>query len=1004
MEGLLSAVKTTRNGTGSSLETADVLIAPSAQVEQGKAHQPTHSASPDYILGVLRSNPDYEQIIEVLLTLDPSRKDKDAKDFDIRIPSPKAAQIFQAMVSTTIPTHWERLNDSTRGKRSPESKAKAALLRCLCSVPGISSLLTQLRLLCAEYQGENRESKESGKAIVIRDILSVLSHLLKPEDLIIRLFTDLGSIFTNEAQKQTAWREFVSLIAASKVLSTSAEVLALLKEQDDSNPSSWLGEGSRYAVWLGDNIRGFASKIDMTSETGWKSIAFLMSRAMSLGYTDQLVKGIYLGLLIEMPLSNRFNMFLNGLRPSDQLGVLMSIFRDLEKKYFAEELSGQEIDITSSEYINGIATLCATVLENRSYLEAQVIELLAKGQSSYIQTLGLRRSLLTNFAKREDSLRNIVNKSFGNFGDKLYMKHTPTLIQNANAQALLLATGYLHRLNPSAVVEIGRSSLFLSSISNRLAASSARSRFLGMVVGMAISRLIEEPGKAMRFDLEEMESDSANRYLSLTTTNDQLGSVECLKTEISAIPKRRMPPKVSFSKTTGVSRAQSGASSKIISIEEIVDSDVDGDEDELMPYEKPDDDPSDSDDDPTLVQRIKPTAPVYIRDLIVYLRDSENIERYDLALRTAPSLIRRKTGFGTELVEHTNELALVLVSLQDVSKSSKFHEYRLQSMMALIVSQPSKMGRWFSAMFFDGDISQAQRSAILTALGLSARELGGNGEEDAQTLGLPTLPDSSFPSKKLPANLERLYLTDESPVSSLARQLSQASLQPLAANAADTLSGPNALKVRTFSSRMDVEKKRQQRDVQRQKSTIKDLYPVLSESFFYPLKGRFELMMLQFSSSTAPSYNPFLSPSLLTLFLQTLSLILSTLGPNTPTLPTLTSETLSLLLSLHTSPISSDPVVLAALLSLFLNLIDLNVSSGTSGEERLVTEFAAEIIELREWAGEIFDRMPAIKGADPASDPQARVRTLAAGVMVKLGEVMERYQGRLMGVQAGFSY
>lgn len=219
-----------------------------------------------------------------------------------------------------------------------------------------------------------------------------------------------------------------------------------------------------------------------------------------------------------------------------------------------------------------------------------------------------------------------------------------------------------------------------------------------------------------------------------------------------------------------------------------------------------------------------------------------------MGVTNAPSLIRRKTGFGTELIEHITELALIIVGLQDEGKLPKFHEYRLQSMIALIVAQPLKMGNWFSAMFFDGDISQTQRSAILTALGLSARELAGHGEEDAQVLGLPGVSDSSFPSEKLPPSFEALYLTDESPISSLTRQLSQTSLQPLAANAADAVSGPNALKVRTFSSRMEVEKKRQQRAAQKQKSTVKDVQKVLAEGFFYPLKGRFEMMILQFSS------------------------------------------------------------------------------------------------------------------------------------------------------------
>lgn len=238
----------------------------------------------------------------------------------------------------------------------------------------------------------------------------------------------------------------------------------------------------------------------------------------------------------------------------------------------------------------------------------------------------------------------------------------------------------------------------------------------------------------------------------------------------------------------------------------------------------------------------------YIRDLVTYLRDANDVDRYELAIASAPALIRRKIGFGAELVEYGEDLALSLIGLEEKGTISNFDELRLQSMIALIVSQPLKMGKWFSGMFFDGDISQSQRSVILVALGLSARELAGHGKEDAKNLGLPAVADTSFPSKKLPESMERLFLTDDSPIASLTNELSRASLQPIAVDAADKISGPNALKVRTFSSRMDVEKRRRERDSQLRKSTVKDLHRVLAEGFFYPLKGRFEIMMLQYSS------------------------------------------------------------------------------------------------------------------------------------------------------------
>lgn len=111
-----------------------------------------------------------------------------------------------------------------------------------------------------------------------------------------------------------------------------------------------------------------------------------------------------------------------------------------------------------------------------------------------------------------------------------------------------------------------------------------------------------------------------------------------------------------------------------------------------------------------------------------------------------------------------------------------------------------------------------------------------------------------------------------------------------------------------------------------------------------------------------------------------------------------------MIMALHSIPVSSESIVLPALLSLFLAIIDLNIESGSSGEERLVTDNAAQVMELREWTNEVFDRLPApqnTRGETMNDHEQSRI--LAAGILIKLNEVIERYQGRLMGIPVGFS-
>ncbi|KAL4966055.1 telomere length regulation TEL2 family protein [Aspergillus stella-maris] len=1013
MDGLITELKTVRHNQEPALTAREEKISDvSSGIKESTpiAGSPADPSSPAQLLSILKSNPGQGEVCQVLAFLDPFRKDRSADSFDIRVPSPISAQLLNALVSITVQDHWEAINGNS--SVSGSNKLRSALLRCLSNVPGISCLVTQLRSLISQSRASSQQADASGSEIRIRNVLEVISNLLEPTDLVWRLYADIGTVYSNATQKQVAWKELTSQLAAGRILSVSAEAISLAGGSDIPKKTSWIGTGSQYASWLGANICHAASKLSVGDKEQWKAVASLAGRALSLGYTDHLVREIYSSLLIEPALSEQFKALFDHLRWTEQLTLVEAVFRDVEKKYFSTE-SFSEDEMVLDQPISGVAALCSVIISKRAALENQLVEWLSKGQGGSIQTSALRRAIIANLAHQKGKplhssnhlLSTLLAKGLEQSADKIYMQHAPMRSQEANTQIILLAAGYLQRLDPSEMKSIGRSGVFLNTVSNRLAASSPRARFLGMIIGTAVSQLIEQPGKVMKFDLEEMESNEAARYLNLIHTRDEIGSLESIKTpsDTSSQP-RQAPTKKSASAAAARGPGKpSHGTAKIVAIEEIEDSDEEDDDDDLIPYEKPDEDPSDEDEDPTLIHRNKPTAPVYIRELIIYLRDTENLDRHELAISTAPSLIRRKTGFGTELAEHTEELALVIVGLQEQSKFPKFHELRLQSMIALIVSQPLKMGRWFAAVFFDGDLSQAQRSAVLTALGLSARELAGVGADDAKAMGLPALPDSSFPSKKLPPALEAIYQNDEdqSPIASITRGIAQASLQPLAADAADSLSGPNALKVRTFSSRMEVEKRRQQREAHRQKSTVKDLYKVLAEGFFYPLTGRFEIMMMQFTSLTAPSHNPFFAPHLLTLFIQTLTLTLSTMGPHTPYLSTLTSQTLTFLLSLHARPLASEPTILAALLQLFLTTIDLNVEFGSTGEERLVNEFATQVIELREWVGEIFDGTPAV---GDQSDPREMTRTLAAGVMVKLGEMMESYQGRLMGVGSGFKY
>jgi telomere length regulation protein len=519
------------------------------------------------------------------------------------------------------------------------------------------------------------------------------------------------------------------------------------------------------------------------------------------------------------------------------------------------------------------------------------------------------------------------------------------------------------------VAMMAKSSYHVNGMSNRIGTASPRARFLGIAVGTAISKMADKVELQLKIELEGVEAEEARWYERLTKVDDKLGSISDLQTKPTTAsstswlsPKAR--PAVIIAKSPAITEVQGPRVIEVLS-------DSDSEDADLVTYGKPDSDPEDSDDDPTAINRNKPTAPVYIRDLVASLRDQENYDRHELALATAASLIRRKTDFGTEVTDHLEELATTLTGLQNGLELESFAQQRQQALIAVLLAKPAQMAQWFARSFFSGDYSLTQRMAMLTTLGLGARELAGMKDSSTDDL-IPAAP--SFPSKQLPPHLHKMYTEDKtaSPVAKLTSSMALAMLSPLASQAADTLSGPNVLKVRTFSSRMEVE-------AARKKPIPNALAQIVAENFFFPLTGRW---WLQIKSSSDSIYA---STHLLPPFLQTLSLLLNASGPNTLSLPQMTREYWDLLLSVR-GLAANDKAILSALLFGFLMILETN-----ENKERLATEQGKELMETQAWVKMVFE------GLGAGSEEDEKIRVLAAGVVIRCQEVVEKYQRRLAG-------
>ncbi|KAJ9616147.1 telomere binding protein [Knufia peltigerae] len=910
-----------------SIDSSHTSISASSDPKKHKSHDSTAFLQKSYLDNspppslsddareVLKSQPDSEDLIAVLQYLQYGIQGR--HDFNIRIPSPKASQIINVLVTTTVPDQWLHLRSSDLSKT--DALLKKLLLSCLKSVAGIGALLMQIKQLTTTNSQKTNP--------VLEDAISVVGILLSGNGIVKELLIDATTFFPSETQRRVYWQEVTSLLAGSKVLSTIAQALAKTEQSDERNlMTSWLGDGAEYSRWLGKNISTAATACVSMSFSGihyMNMLCQLLKRGLGLGYRDALATELYTMLLFrDHALWTVMHTLVSSLPSHDQKSLFDTILCDLARKHLGGNLSaGEKACLDSkSPAIGGVAAMIKGLVENNILLQTHLTHWLTSATGQYLG-LGLdsRRAVIASLSTDKaqgriddfdlDKLEIVLEKSLEAFGNKLQMQHDPILQQEGSVDDLLKAPENVQRPPP-----------------------------------------VQKPSS------------------------------------------RQRPVKLA-------ARAQPTA--KITAIEEL-STDDEGDDPELRPYPRPNNDLSDSDDDPTLVNRNKPTAPVYITSLIKQINATDDVSTVELALRTAPSLIRRKAGFGDELSSNLLPLASALLNLQEGMSQQELQRFRLEALIECFVSEPVVMGPWIANMYFGGDFSLFQRGVLLTVLGLGARQIAGIDDEQDNGIAPMELGEKTFPSNRLPPQLESIFAPEKSPINTISTTLSRRTLQPMALTAADKLSGPDILKVRTFSSRMAVAAKQAAKTEARSKRVPKDLHKLLAESVYLPLCSRSTLLFSSLEKAPYLANSTLLHPSMVKLNIQTLTVIISTLGPNAVQLETVTRESLLLLTAIHTiSVLTRDPIVLPAILHLLLTVLDLNIEAGATSEERLVTDFGSMIAELSSWAATLGEQgsIPEVHGEEGLGMSMPWP-VLVAGIQVKWQEVGRKFQGRMLGLMA----
>lgn len=259
MDGLLEHVQTKR-------------IVKKSHIQEVETPKPIHNyKDPKDILKALKSQPDLQTFRSVIEALH-----KFHSSFDVRIPSPQSTPILQALVSDVLPNYWKQLS----GDGSLQTVFDKTI-DCLRSLPALGVIVFRLKAILNEIAAAGQKSFVSSQAA---SLVELSERICEGNLFIVNIWRNLNQQNDNKTRKLLTWREFVSLLASGKLLSTVSEVQSVLQKSPDYGHNSWIADGTEYAKWLAKNIeyldREAGDKVDAS-----KDCALLLSKSLSLGYT-----------------------------------------------------------------------------------------------------------------------------------------------------------------------------------------------------------------------------------------------------------------------------------------------------------------------------------------------------------------------------------------------------------------------------------------------------------------------------------------------------------------------------------------------------------------------------------------------------------------------------------------------------------------------------------------------------------------------------------------------
>lgn len=889
-------------------------------------------------------------------------------------------------------------------------------------------------------------------------------------------------------------------------------------EEDSSNTNEstrwkWMGSPEEYVRFLGFSLRYILSKastdtkrleINLTDSSFLPDFVMKAIRLHGPLYSTKLLSSVIDPKNPELAKSFATNVLFH-LRPLDLRNILAThIIPFINKEYLstAEFISEVEADnFISQEFAKekirdcaGLLLLLVSDVVSQKYSETKdnnhrklilesITSQIPEIATSPSYSTSLRRVLalfLSNLFTSEQERRweqDQFLELLSNWGKSLNIRHLPIIAQQSQTEFIILWALQLANLKGNNK-DIGKcfirervitSSAFMNGISNRLNSNSIRPRICGMAVGEVLTKLgSENADDVLSFGMDDAYGQDLDFFRrTMTGFEDEIGNINEWWKSLLTLPEAIQRTHNTKKKTTTVKEPKSTQLEKLseASNRDVYDDDSD---DEFKPIgfetKHHDSDYDDEDlDDPSLnvldKEKRSLRKPVYIKDLISYLVDSESYDKQKLGLECAASLIQQKATFGQELKFFSKDLAAALIGLRDSFEIKRFDKMREEAVSILVASDYLNVAPYLCSLLVTRDFSNLQRTVILAGLATGAQILAKYGHD-----ALKQSKGTIFPSKMLPSadfhqkfmQLDRLLygneikntigqesLTESEEVYNFAHlkamsvEMQQELLGGTAERAKEQLIGDS--KVLRVSSSLEKKRAVSKGDFRATPQGPKqNIYAkVAHRTFFMPLVTQWYRISRQphmdFTGANGQRripggteyYGIFVSR-----FLTTLAMLLYLAAPTSTELVDMSGVLLEIVMEqrrigsgsnkkqgdgnksddldeerVFYDELSFREGIYTAVLSI------VQVNNELDGGESLISRWPREVVELKMWVEELwnnYDQYDYNRGdkSNLSTDPNSlesvidvesrRVRGLAANILFLLEEIVNKWQRRLI--------